>query len=112
MDAERELYEGIHGPKSPTEFLSVLLEDEDFAWLRKFSLLIVDIDEMFAQRDGFTEDAVSAHLASIERLISMSGEEDEYFIAKFQFGLQRNPEAAGLHSELHGLVGDRGSDNA
>ncbi len=28
------------------------MEDEDFAWLRKFSTLIVEIDEMFASKEG------------------------------------------------------------
>lgn len=111
LDAEREMYEGIHGPRTPTEFLSLLLEDEDFAWLRNFSRLIVDIDEMFAQRDGFTDEAVGLHLERISRLIAMEDAEDEYFIAKYQFALQRDPEAAGLHSELHALIDGLGSDN-
>ncbi len=48
LDLEREIYEGIHGKLNATEFLNLLLEDEDFAWLRQFSMLIVEIDEMFA----------------------------------------------------------------
>ena len=31
-------------------------------------------------------------------------EPDEYFRAKYQFALQRDANAAGLHSELKGLL--------
>ena len=103
LDREREIYEGIHGPLKPTQFLNVLLEDMDFDWLRKFSMLIVEIDEMFAFLGSFefTEDAemVSANLGKVEELIEMR-EHDEFFKAKYQFSLQSVPEAAALHSEI------------
>ena len=84
LDREREMYEGIHGPLKPTQFLNVLLEDKDFDWLRKFSMLIVEIDE---------------NLAKVEELIEMR-EHDEFFKAKYQLSLQSVPEAAALHSEI------------
>ena len=99
LDREREIYEGIHGPLKPTQFLNVLLEDMDFDWLRKFSMLIVEIDEMFAARDGAPAEMVSANLARVEELIEMR-EHDEFFKAKYQFSLQSVPEAAALHSEI------------
>ena len=34
LDLERELYEGIHGQQSAGQFLNLLLENDDFAWLR------------------------------------------------------------------------------
>ncbi len=99
LDREREIYEGIHGPLKPTQFLNVLLEDMDFDWLRKFSMLIVEIDEMFAAKDGMPAEMVSANLAKVEELIEMR-EHDEFFKAKYQFSLQSVPEAAALHSEI------------
>ena len=54
VDFERSLYEGMHGPVTSGQFLNLLLENADFAWLRRFSTLIVEIDEMFAQKDGFS----------------------------------------------------------
>ncbi len=103
LDRERELYEGIHGPLKPTQFLSVLLEDEDFGWLRKFSMLIVEIDEMFAQKDGYEQEMVDANLIKIRELVQMA-EPDEYFRAKYQFSIQNDPDSAGLHAELRSLV--------
>ena len=103
LDMEREMYEGIHGKLNSTEFLNLLLEDEDFSWLRKFSMSIVEIDEMFAQKDGIPVGMVDANLVKIRELVGMT-DPDEYFKAKYQFAIQRGPDAAGLHSELKAIL--------
>lgn len=105
LDLEREMHEGIHGRLSASEFLNLLLEDEDFAWLRKFSMLIVEIDELFASKTAVTGEMLDAHLQSVVQLVEMT-EPDEYFKAKYQFALQRDPDAAGLHSQLKALLGN------
>ncbi len=99
VDLERDMYEGIHGPMTAGQFLNLLLEDEDLSWLRKFSMLIVEIDEMFDLKDGVTPELVDANLAKVRELVDMT-ESDEYFKAKYQFSLQRDPVAAMLHGEL------------
>jgi hypothetical protein len=103
LDLEREMYEGIHGKLNATEFLNLLLEDEDFAWLRQFSMLIVEIDEMFDLKADVTAEMIDANLKKVRELVQMT-EPDEYFRAKYQFALQRDPDAAGLHSQLKGLL--------
>ncbi len=103
VDLEREMYEGIHGRQTATEFLNLLLEDPDLSYLRKFSMLIVEIDEMFAVKDGLQADLVDANLVKVRELLAMT-ESDEYFKAKYQFALQGDPDAAALHSELKVLV--------
>ena len=103
VDLERGLYEGIHGKLNATEFLNLLLEDEDFSWLRKFSMLIVEIDEMFAQKDGIPLGMVEANLVKVRELVEMT-DPDEYFRAKYQFAIQRDPDSAGLHSQLKALL--------
>src|SRR6186997_2766756 len=103
LDLEREMYEGIHGKLNATEFLNLLLEDDDFAWLRQFSMLIVEIDEMFDLKEDVTAEMVDANLKKVRELVGMT-EPDDYFRAKYQFALQRDPDAAGLHSELKGLL--------
>lgn len=105
LDLERELYEGIHGKQTPAQFLNLLLEDEDFSWLRKFSMLIVEIDEMFDLKEGHSDGMVAANLAKVRELVGMA-ETDEYFKAKYQFSIQRDPNAAGLHSELKVLLSE------
>jgi len=103
IDIEREMHEGIHGKLTPGEFLNLLLEDEDFAWLRKFSMRIVEIDEMFDLKAHVTPELVEANLKKVRELVEMN-EPDEYFRAKYQFALQRDANAAGLHSQLKKLL--------
>jgi hypothetical protein len=103
VDLERRMHEGIHGKLTATEFLNLLLEDEDFAWLREFSMLIVEIDEMFDLKEQISMEMVDANLKKVRELVEMT-DPDEYFRAKYQFALQRDPNAAGLHSQLKSLL--------
>ncbi len=103
LDHERRIYEGMYGPRTPGQFLSLLLEDPDFAWLRKFSTLIVEIDEMFAQKDGYSEETIDIHIAALRSLVAME-DEDETFKAKYQLGLQQDLDAAAQHGELRSLL--------
>ncbi len=107
VDFERSVYEGIYGPTTGGQFLNILLENKDFAWLRKFSTLIVDIDEMFAQKDGFQPEAVDTHLAKIRELVEIQ-DGDESFAAKYQAALQQDPDAAGKQGELKALLASSG----
>ena len=103
VDHERRVYESINGTQTAAQFLNVLLEDSDFAWLRKFSTLIVEIDEMFDLKEDLTVDMINANLQKVRELVEMT-EPDDYFRAKYQFALQRDPNAAGLQSELKSLL--------
>lgn len=105
LDLEREMYEGIHGKVGPAQYVNLLMEDEDFGWLRKFSMLIVEIDEMFDLEGGVSAELVEANLAKVKELVEMS-EPDEYFRAKYQFAIQRDSNAAGLHSQLKLLLSE------
>ena len=104
IDFERVVHERLHGPLTAGQFLNVLIENEDFAWLRKFSMLIVEIDEMFDLQDGISPDLVDANLAKIVELIEMR-EEDEYFRAKYQNVVQQHVDAAALQRELLSMFG-------
>ena len=103
LDHQRAIYEGINGPQTPGQFLGLLLEDADFAWLRKFSTLIVEIDEMFAQKDGYSQETVVQHLSALRSLVSMD-DENEDFKAKYQAGLQQDLDAAAHHGDLRKLL--------
>jgi hypothetical protein len=103
VDFERAAYERVYGPQNAGQFLNVLLEDENFAWLRKFSTLIVEIDEMLALKDGFSNEMVQVNLVKIRELVAMK-EPDEFFRAKYRHALQADPEAAGSHAQLQALL--------
>jgi len=99
LDDERFTYERQHGLLSPTEFLQVLLEDTDFAWLRRFSILIVEIDEMFATKGGYSPDSVPAHLRKIDELLKLQILDDQ-FVEKYSSALEANDEVATLHAQI------------
>jgi hypothetical protein len=103
VDFERATYETLNGTVTSGQFLNLLLNDADFSWLRRFSTLIVDIDEMFDQKDGFPDEAVETHLTKMRELSEMAGE-DDYFRAKYQLALQNDADAAGHHAELKRIL--------
>src|SRR5215510_1674360 len=99
VDHELATYEGFNGPTTSTDFLNLLLNDDDFEWLRRFSTLIVDIDEMFAQKEGYSGEAVDSHVSRLRNLLAMEGE-DDYFQAKYKWALQNDTDVASLHAEM------------
>jgi len=103
VDVERNRYEANRGPVSSGEFLGLLLDDPDFAWLRKFSALIVEIDEMFAQREGYSDESVERHITAMSALVTMK-DEDEQFRTKYEFAMQNVLEAGGIQGELKSLL--------
>ncbi len=103
LDRERAIYERINGPVNAGQFLNVLLEDRDFAWLRKFSTLIVEIDELFDQKDAIGDEAVELHITKLRELVAMD-DEDEEFRAKYQAALQQDIDAAAHQGVLKDLL--------
>jgi len=103
VDHERALWEGMNGPATAGAFLNALLEDPELSWLRKFSTLIVDIDEMFAQRDGYEPEAVEIHFETLRNLVTMNVD-DETFKAKYQAALQQDTDAAARQADLKLLL--------
>lgn len=103
VDFERSIYEGTNGKITSGQFLNLLLEDRDFAWLRKFSTLIVEIDEMFAQKDGYSGEQIDTHLGKVRELLEMRFA-DEDFVYRYQNALQQDLDAAGKHAEIKSLL--------
>ena len=103
VDHERATYEAFNGATTSTEFLNLLLNDKDLEWLRRFSTLIVDVDEMFAQKDGFAQEQIDAHLDRMREMLVMNGK-DEYFQAKYQLALQNDLNSAALHAEIKKML--------
>ena len=104
IDREREGYEMLHGPLTAGAFLNVLIDNEDFAWLRQFSMLIVEIDEMFDLKDGVDREMIEANLAKIGELLDPNIGDDS-FNAKYDFSMSLLPEAARLNEEMRILLG-------
>jgi len=99
IDIERENFEKLNGKITSGQFLSLLVDDKNFSWLRNFSTLIVEVDEMLDLDDGFTEAMIDKHLFQIGELLNLRNI-DKDFNEKYKNLLQTNPEVAGKHSEL------------
>lgn len=106
IDIERENYEQTNGKITSGQFLNLLLNDANFAWLRKFSTLIVEIDEMMDLNDGFSEEMLEKHLTQMKNLLNLDVG-DEEFESKYRSILQTSPEAAGRHSDLKNLLSSK-----
>ncbi len=102
VDLSRNEYELQHGKVTSGQFLNALLDDENLAWLRKFSALIVDIDEMFAQKDGFSDEAVEFHLTNLKNLVGMAGHGED-FARRYQDAVQRDMDVAAKQGEIKRL---------
>jgi hypothetical protein len=103
VDFERTSYETFSGPVNSGEFLNLLLNDARLAWLRQFSTLIVDVDEMFDQKDGYTSETVELHLRKMAELIDLSKQE-QFFREKYELALQGDADAAGSHAALKKIL--------
>ncbi len=105
LDIERQDYEEINGPISSGLFLNILVGEKSFQWLRKFSTLIADIDEMLDIDDGYTKNMVDKHLTQMRDLLNLKASDAE-FNEKYKIRLQSNSEVAGKHSELKKLLAE------
>ncbi len=103
IDRERGKWEDANGPLNSSQFLNLLLENDDLAWLRKFSMLIVEIDEMFALKDGITTEMIDASLQKAAELVEMGGP-DLRFNEQFLHALQEETAVSGLRSELRSAL--------
>jgi hypothetical protein len=99
LDIERNKYEGQNGQVTSGQFLNLLLNEPDLQWLRKFSTLIVQIDEMLDLDDGYTEEMVDKFWGEIRNLINFNFADAE-FESKYKNSIQTDATVAVKHSEL------------
>ncbi len=99
VDNERETFEKNNGQVTSGHFLNVLINDENFEWLKKFSSLIVQIDEMFDLDDGVSANMIEDQLLQMKNLLELTNSDDE-FRAKYTKVLQDDPEIQDKHQQL------------
>jgi len=102
LEMERADFERVSGRLSSGELLQLVINHEQFAWLRMISALVVEIDEMFDAEEPATPSDVQSVLSQARALFSSSA--DEVFRKKYQAALQREPEVVMVHSEVTKLL--------
>jgi len=103
IDTERENFENLNGKITSGHYLNLLVNDSNFEWLRKFSTLIVEIDEMLDLDDGYTINMINKNLSQMRELLD-SETIDENFNKKFKNVLQTNSEVADKREEIVKLI--------
>ncbi len=99
VDNERETFEKNNGQVTSGHFLNVLINDKNFEWLKKFSSLIVQIDEMFDLDDGVSANMIEDQLLQMKNLLELTNSDDK-FRAKYTKVLQDDPEIQDKHQQL------------
>jgi hypothetical protein len=105
LDFERQAYERDHGRISNSyEYLSLVMQNPWFAWLRHLSELIVQMDELLDARDSVTEGTAQA-LIEQSRILLTPAEAGSEFQRKYFQSVQQSPEVVLAHAEFAKVLG-------
>jgi len=99
LDVESANYEKANGQVSRGALLQLVMNHEQFAWLRAFSMLIVRIDEvMDAKEPRATNEDAESLLEQARILVNPSGSNDESD-GRYAAALEREPSVISAHTE-------------
>ncbi len=105
LDGERAKYEREHEPiGSPGAFLQLVLGNEQFAWLRELSGLIVQFDEALSLRKPATAEEGEALMSKTRELLT--GASATSFTEKYREALASDRNAEELHRSLLKALSD------
>jgi Mg2+ and Co2+ transporter CorA len=96
LDSQRAVYEQVMGRVTSGELLQLVINHEQFVWLRSISEFIVRIDEMLDADEPVTTNDAEAALSQARALLSPSEDGGE-FGRKYYAALQRDPDAVLAH---------------
>ena len=105
LEWERSAYERIHGRTGAAEFLSVIVVDPQFAWLRPLSELIARIDEELQTEAPDTIVNVDAIVEQARSLIAPD-EEGPPYARRYHAALQEVPDVVFAHRRVTALLRD------
>jgi hypothetical protein len=102
LDWERVAYERLNGRTTPSELLTAITTDPQFAWLRPLSELIIRIDvALDADREGQDMESVDAvDMAAQMRLLLIPDENGTPYQRRYHAALQDHPDAVLAHREV------------
>ena len=99
LDDERAIYEAEHGAVASSHAMfQIVLGDPNFAWLGKFSSLIVLLDEAASVRRPAPEATSQGLLAEARTLLNLEAGE-KTFVEKLNSAIERNPQAKAHYEE-------------
>jgi hypothetical protein len=106
LDGERAAYERMHGPiVSNGTYLQLVLGDPAFAWLRRLSKLMVELDDLAEAKDASAAEQIQSLRMSLRTLLTPV-EGDQAFGGRYFEALQRDPEVVLAHAAVKNLLGE------
>ena len=101
MDSERAAYErDVERIRTAGQYLNLVLNDPWFAWLRKLSGLVVEIDEMLDRKEPPITDAEAERLTVFSRELIMPSENGAGFGRRYFEAMQRDAGAVLAHRDM------------
>jgi hypothetical protein len=98
LGLQRKQYEKKNGQiQSNNDYFNIVVNHEDFKWLRSLSQVIALIDEE-GEQEIINEEKVSKFLVDLKKMISKKKSDD--FSAHYQFAISEDKNIAKLNSEL------------
>jgi hypothetical protein len=105
LDRERAVYEKANGPiGGPGPFLTLVLGDPHFAWLKQISTLVVEIDEALSRRSK-ADQAVADAITAQAREILKPREHGTDFQTRYYNAVQESPDVVILQCRIEQLLG-------
>ncbi len=104
LDRERASYEKVNGPiAGPGPFLTLVLSDPHFAWLRQISTLIVEIDEATSPRSQAGQGAADALIAQTRELMKPRAQGNDFQHRYYQ-AIQDSPDIVIVQCRIEQLL--------
>ena len=105
LDRERGAYERTNAPiPGPGAFLTLVLNDSHFAWLKQISTLVVEIDEALS-RKSTAEQPVAEALTAQAREMLRPREAGSDFQVRYYQAIQESPDVVILQCRIEQLLG-------
>jgi hypothetical protein len=105
LDRERAEYEKTNEPiAGPGPFLTLVLSDPHFAWLKQISTLIVEIDEALSRRSKAGQPDADALTAQARDLLRPR-EHGTDFQMRYYSAVQESPDIVILQCRIERLLG-------
>ncbi|WP_410012591.1 hypothetical protein [Sodalis sp. C49] len=101
IDLETARFGPIGGP---FEHLQLVSSHPQFAWIRRLSEILVELDERLDEPDDINAATVLSYKTVIERLLALGPENDTEFAKKYIAALQESTEVAMAHGALRHLL--------
>ena len=105
LDRERATYEAENGDiGGPGKFLTLVLGDPHFAWLKVLSTMVVEIDEAISRRSTAEQPVADALLAQAREVVRPR-ETGTDFQQRYYAAVQDSPDVVILQCKLERVLG-------